>query len=158
MTERIEFVLNRKRVALETHPLRRLLDVLREDFNLKGVKEGCGEGECGACAVLVDGNLVNSCLTAIGAVRGANVLTIEGYRETERFKILETAFAEAGAVQCGYCTPGMLMAAEALLSKNPKPSEAEIRAAISGNLCRCTGYGMIAAAIAMAARRGEGLW
>ncbi len=158
MTERIEFVLNRERVALETHPLRRLLDVLREDFNLKGVKEGCGEGECGACAVLVDGKLVNSCLAAIGTVRGAEVLTIEGFRGTERFKILEAAFAEAGAVQCGYCTPGMLMAAEALLSGSPHPSETEIRAAISGNLCRCTGYGMIVAAIEMAARRGDGLW
>ncbi len=152
MKRRIEFVLNNRTVALETDPLRRLLDVLREDLGLLGPKEGCGEGECGACAVLVDGRLINSCLTAVETIAGREVTTIEGFRETERFALLAKAFAEAGAVQCGYCTPGMLMAAEALLRKNPRPTEAEIRTAISGNLCRCTGYNMIVEAIRAAAR------
>jgi carbon-monoxide dehydrogenase small subunit len=158
MAKTVEFWLNGKQVRVEADPLRRLLDVLREDLGLKGPKEGCGEGECGACAVLLDGKLANSCLIAIGTVAGREVLTIEGFRETERFKLLETAFSEAGAVQCGFCTPGMLLAAEALLRQNPKPSAAEIREGISGNLCRCTGYGMIVAAISNAAQRGEGLW
>lgn len=158
MEKEIEFVLNGKIVQIKTNPLRRFLDVLREDLGLKGSKEGCGEGECGACSVLVGGILVNACLTAVGTIVGQDVLTIEGYRETERFKVLEKAFAEAGAVQCGYCTPGMLMAAEALLSINPKPDEREIREAISGNLCRCTGYSMIVEAIQTASKRGEGLW
>lgn len=158
MKKGIEFVLNNQKVCIETNPLRRLLDVLREDLGLIGPKEGCGEGECGACSVLVGGRLVNSCLTAVGSMEGAEILTIEGYRETERFKVMEKAFAEAGAVQCGYCTPGMLMAAEALLSRNPKPVEMEIREAISGNLCRCTGYSMIVEAIQTASKRGDGLW
>ena len=152
MKRRIEFVLNNRMVALEADPLRRLLDVLREDLGLLGPKEGCGEGECGACAVLIDGSLIDSCLTAVGTIAGREVTTIEGLRETERYTILAKAFAEAGAVQCGYCTPGMLMAAEALLRKNPRPTETEIRAAISGNLCRCTGYNMIVEAIRAAAR------
>ncbi|TCL73155.1 carbon-monoxide dehydrogenase small subunit [Hydrogenispora ethanolica] len=158
MAERIEFVLNGRNVAVETDPLRRLLDVLREDLGYTGTKEGCGEGECGACSVLVDGRLVNSCLAAVGTLAGREVMTIEGFRETERFKVLERAFGEAGAVQCGFCTPGMLLAGEALLRRNPQPSETEIRTALSGNLCRCTGYGMIVAAIQDAAQRGEGLW
>ncbi len=158
MAKRIEFVLNSRKVALETEPLRRLLDVLREDFELTGPKEGCGEGECGACSVLLNGRLANSCLIAVGTVEGQEVTTIEGYRDSERFKILDRAFADAGAVQCGFCTPGMIMAAEALLRKNAKPSEMEIREAISGNLCRCTGYEMIIEAIQLAAERGAGLW
>lgn len=158
MVKRIEFVLNNQPVAIDTNPLRRLLDVLREDFGLHGLKEGCGEGECGACSVLADGRLVNSCLTAVGTIAGQEITTIEGYRDTACFQILEKAFAEAGAVQCGYCTPGMIMAAEALLRHNPKPTEPEVRQAISGNLCRCTGYNMIVEAIQIAAQRGEGLW
>ena len=158
MRTKVEFTLNGQKVALSTDPLRRLLDVLREDLGLHGPKEGCGEGECGACAVLVGGKLVNSCLTAVGTIAGEEIMTIEGYRNTERFKILDQAFAEAGAVQCGYCIPGMMMAAEALLCKNPQPSEREIREAISGNLCRCTGYSMIIEAIRTAAQRGEALW
>ena len=158
MRIRVEFILNGQKVELETNPLRRLLDVLREDFGLSGPKEGCGEGECGACSVLMGGKLVNSCLTAVGTIAGEDIMTIEGYRNTERFKLLDQAFAEAGAVQCGYCIPGMIMAAEALLQENPKPSETEIREAISGNLCRCTGYNMIIEAIQTAAQRGEELW
>ncbi len=158
MAKRIRFILNNQPVEIETDPLRRLLDVLREDFQLTGPKEGCGEGECGACSVLLSGRLVNSCLVAVGSIEGITVLTIEGYRESDRFRTLEKAFAEAGAVQCGFCTPGMLMAAEALLNKNPKPNIKEIREAISGNLCRCTGYNMIVEAIQTAAQRGESLW
>jgi carbon-monoxide dehydrogenase small subunit len=158
MGKRIDFTLNSRQVWLETDPLRRLLDVLREDFGLTGPKEGCGEGECGACSILLNGRLINSCLTPVGTVAGQEITTIEGFRESERFKVLDKAFADAGAVQCGYCTPGMVMAAEALLRKNSKPSEMEIREAISGNLCRCTGYGMIVEAIQLAAERGEGLW
>lgn len=158
MRKQIKFILNNQPIVIETDPHRRLLDVLREDFNLTGPKEGCGEGECGACSVLIGGKLVNSCLTAIGSIAGQTILTIEGYRETERFKVLEKAFSDTGAVQCGFCTPGMLLAAESLLSKNPKPTESVIREGISGNLCRCTGYNMIVEAIQMAAQRGEGLW
>lgn len=158
MPKRVDFVLNNRKVHIETDPLRRLLDVLRNDLGLKGTKEGCGEGECGSCSILVNGSLVDSCLTAAGSIDGAVIMTIEGFRGTERFKVLEAAFSEAGAVQCGFCTPGMLMAAEALLSSNPKPDEAEIRDAISGNLCRCTGYSMIVEAVKIASERGVGLW
>ena len=156
--QRIDFTLNNQTVTVTTNPLRRLLDVLREDFSLTGPKEGCGEGECGACAVLVDGWLVNSCLTPVGSVAGQTVVTIEGFRETKRFQVLAQAFSDAGAVQCGFCTPGMVLAAEALLRQNPHPTPVAIREAISGNLCRCTGYSMIVEAIGLAAERGEGLW
>lgn len=158
MEEKIEFLLNGKQVSLTVSPLTRLVDVLRENFGLTGVKEGCGEGECGACSVLVGGKLVNSCLTPLGIVNQTSIITIEGFRETARYKVLADAFAQAGAVQCGYCTPGMLMAAEALLQSNSLPKEQEIREALSGNLCRCTGYSMIIEAILLAAKEGEGLW
>jgi aerobic carbon-monoxide dehydrogenase small subunit len=158
MERKIEFILNNKQVCISTNPLRRLLDVLREDLGITGTKEGCGEGECGACSVLIGGKLVNSCLTAVGTVEGEEILTIDGFRGTERFKVIEEAFIEAGAVQCGYCTPGMVMAAEALLISNQNPDEMEIREAISGNLCRCTGYSMIVEAVKIAAERGKGLW
>jgi carbon-monoxide dehydrogenase small subunit len=158
MRESIEFVLNNKLVAAVVDPLKRLVDVLREDCGLTGVKEGCGEGECGACSVLVEGRLVNSCITPVGTIAGAAVTTIEGFRETKKFEVLAAAFAQAGAVQCGYCTPGMLLAAEALLRTNAAPSAGEIRLALSGNLCRCTGYSMIVEAIAIAAKEGTGLW
>ncbi len=156
--QNIKLILNHRPVELQVNPLKRLLDVLREDLNLTGTKEGCGEGECGACSVLIDGRLANSCLTPVGAADGREVLTIEGYRESERFQIMEAAFADAGAVQCGFCTPGMILAGEALLSRNARPSEEEIREALSGNLCRCTGYTMIVEAIQLAAERGDGLW
>ncbi len=154
----IEFSLNGKPVQVDCDPSERLLVLIRDHFGLTGTKEGCGEGECGACSVLIDGRLANSCLVAAGSIRGANILTIEGFRDTEKYKLLEKAFACAGAVQCGFCTPGMVMAAEALLSRNAHPTEEEIREAISGNLCRCTGYNMIVDAILTASREGDGLW
>ena len=158
MSETVSFVLNGKPVSLSGDPMRRLLDVLRDDFGLIGVKEGCGEGECGACAVLLDGLLVNSCLLPLALVEGRQVVTIEGYRETSRFQVLSRCFEQAGAVQCGFCTPGMLLAAEALLSVNPAPAREEILQGLSGNLCRCTGYTSIVEAVAAAAKEGEGLW
>ena len=154
----IRFTLNSREVEIDTDPLRRLLDVLREDFGLTGVKEGCGEGECGACSVIIDGELANSCIVPVGTVQDAVIMTIEGYRETERYRVLEESFAAEGSVQCGFCTPGFVMAAEALLSRNPTPDEGAIREAISGNLCRCTGYHMIVEGIAQASRIGSKLW
>lgn len=154
----IEFMLNGKPVQLDCDPSERLLDIIRDRLGLTGTKEGCGEGECGACSVLIDGRLANSCLVAAGSIQGAKIVTIEGFRDTERYALLERSFACAGAVQCGFCTPGMVMAAEALLSRNPHPTEEEIREAISGNLCRCTGYNMIVDAILTASREGDGLW
>ncbi len=154
----ITFTLNGQKMTIDTEPMKRLIDILRDELGLTGTKEGCGEGECGACAVLVDGRLVNSCLAVAETVDGHEVVTIEGFRETERFRVLEQAFSDAGAVQCGFCTPGMMLAAEALLSTNPKPSEAQIREALSGNLCRCTGYAMIVTAIQLASERGKGIW
>lgn len=154
----IRFELNGAVVETNRHPMDRLLEVLREEFALTAVKEGCGEGECGACAVIVNGNLVNSCITPIGNVRGATIVTLEGYRNTERYRFLERMYAKAGAVQCGYCIPGMIMATEVLLAQNPHPSDGEIREGISGNLCRCTGYNMIVEAIMMAVEQGAELW
>jgi len=156
--DKIEFTLNGKPVSIEKDGSARLLDVLRDDFSLTGVKEGCGEGECGACAVLIDGRIANSCIVPLGNASGRSIVTIEGYSRTERYKVLEEAFAECGAVQCGFCTPGMMIAAESLLNSHSSPSEEEIREGISGNLCRCTGYGMIAEAVALAAEKGRGLW
>ena len=150
----IEFTLNGEKVAYEGSPLRRLIDVLREDFGLTGVKEGCGEGECGACSVLIDGKNVPSCILPVGAVAGREIYTIEGLRDTEQFNILMDCFAEAGAVQCGFCTPGMIIASVALLRHNPKPSEEEIRRWLAGNLCRCSGMNMIVEAVKLASERG----
>lgn len=158
MTSSIRFKLNFEDIEIAINPLKRLLDVLREDMGFTGVKEGCGEGECGACSVIIDGKLINSCMVPIGTVEGKEVLTIEGLQQTERYNVLKDSFEEAGAVQCGFCTPGMIMASEALLSKNPHPSEDEIREGLSGNLCRCTGYNMIIDAIKLAEKRGDGLW
>ena len=155
---KIDFTLNGKPVSVEACPLHRLLDVLRENFGLVGVKEGCGEGECGACAVIVNKRLVNSCLVPIGNVHNSSVITIEGFRQSEQFSIISEAFAEAGAVQCGFCTPGMIMAVQALLSQNPEPSRKQIVSGLSGNLCRCTGMNMIVEAVQIAAKKGGGLW
>ena len=150
--------INNAEYLFDCDPTERLVDILRKKLNFTGVKEGCGEGECGACSVIIDGRLSNSCLVAIGSVDGSCVTTIEGLRNTKRFEVLDKAFADAGAVQCGFCTPGMIMAAEALLEKNPHPTEADVRLAISGNICRCTGYNMIIEAVLSAAERGAGLW
>lgn len=156
--ESIEFKLNGENVKYNGNASDRLLDVLRIFYRLTGVKCGCKEGECGACSVIIDGRLANSCMLAMGRVHGCEVMTIEGYSKTERFKVIEKAYGEVSAVQCGYCIPGMVLATECILSKNPCPSETEIRIGISGNLCRCTGYNAIVKAIAIAAKEGEGLW
>ncbi len=154
----IKFKLNGEEKEILTDPSLRFLDVLRNQFGLTGPKEGCGEGECGACAILLDHKIVNSCLLPIANVLGKEVMTIEGYRKTKRYELLSNEMMEAGASQCGICTPGMMIAAESLLSQNPNPSEAEIRIGISGNLCRCTGYNMIIQAIQNASKKGSGLW
>ena len=154
----IRFVLNGREVAYGGSAADRLLDVLRDAYRCTSVKCGCKEGECGACSVLIDCVLYNSCCVAVGAVEGARVVTMEGYRETARFAALEKAFGELSAVQCGFCIPGMVLAAEALLSQNPHPSEDEIREGLSGNLCRCTGYNAIVNAVNNAAKEGDGLW
>ncbi len=153
----IKFTLNGRTVETDAPATARLLDLLRDEYELIGTKEGCGEGECGACSVFVNNLLQNSCLIPIGSIAGADIQTIEGIIETEQFKILDESYSIAGGVQCGYCIPGMIMASAALLSENPHPSEAEIREGISGNLCRCTGYNMIVEAINLAAKKGGGL-
>jgi len=144
---KINFTLNGKAVELTTRTNRRLLDVLREDFGLTGTKEGCAIGECGACTVLLDNKAVNSCLVLVGQVRGSNIITVEGLAKGSVLHPLQENFLKYGAVQCGFCTPGMLMSAYALLNENPQPSEEEIKDAIAGNLCRCTGYQQIIEAI-----------
>ena len=154
----INFKLNGNDVSFAGNPSARLLDVLRDEFRLTGVKCGCKEGECGACSVIMNGLLVNSCMVAMGAANGSTITSIEGYRETERYAVLDKAFASVSAVQCGYCIPGMVLAAECILATNPHPTEDEIRIGISGNLCRCTGYNAIVNAIAIAAKEGNGLW
>ena len=158
MLSKIEFKVNGRNTVFSGNPLTRLIDVLREDLGLTGVKEGCGEGECGACSVIKDGKLVTSCIIPVGAVNGSEIYTIEGIRDTEKGKCLVESFAEGGAVQCGFCIPGMVMAAYALLSENPHPTDEEIRKGISGNICRCTGYDLIVASIRLAAEKGGDLW
>jgi carbon-monoxide dehydrogenase small subunit len=154
----IKFTLNHEKVEIESDPSLRLLDVLRNHFGLTGAKEGCGEGECGACAVLFDGHIINSCCMPLATVMGHEILTIEGYSKTKKYSVLKEAMAEEGGAQCGICTPGMMIAAESLLNSNPNPTELEIRIGISGNLCRCTGYNMIVKAIKKASERGKDLW
>ncbi len=136
----LKLTVNGQLHRLEVDHSKRLLDVLREDLNLTGTKEGCGEGECGVCSVILDGKLVNSCLVLALQANGKTVLTVEGLAEDGELHPLQKAFLAEGAVQCGYCTPGMLLAAKALLDENPNPSREEIKTALSGNLCRCTGY------------------
>jgi carbon-monoxide dehydrogenase small subunit len=134
--------------------MERLLDVLREKLGLTGTKEGCGEGECGACAVLMDGQLVDSCLVPVIQAAGSSIVTIEGLAADSRFRALRETFLEFGGAQCGICTPGMMLAAVNLLNKKPAPTMDDIREGLSGNLCRCTGYAQILEAVAEAARRG----
>jgi carbon-monoxide dehydrogenase small subunit len=133
-------IVNGSLCEVQSQPMKRLLDVLREDLELTGTKEGCGEGECGACSVIVDGEVVNSCLIPVCQVTGSSILTIEGLAPVDELSPLQQSFLECGAAQCGICTPGMLIAAKVLLDSNPKPTRDEIRVAIAGNLCRCTGY------------------
>ncbi|MEW6276367.1 MAG: (2Fe-2S)-binding protein [Bacillota bacterium] len=155
-TVRFKATINNRPVDLLIAPNRRLLDVLREDLGLTGTKEGCGEGECGACTVLLDGRPVNSCLVLAPEASGRQITTIEGLAADGRLHPIQEAFLEAGAVQCGFCTPGMILAAKALLDENPRPDGQAIKTAISGNLCRCTGYVKIVAAIRLAAAKLAG--
>ena len=150
----ISFILNNKKVTIDVTPSMRLLDVIREELHLTGTKEGCGEGECGACTVLVNGEPYNSCLTPVANVIGKEVMTIEGFRETKAYRVIADAFADQGGSQCGFCTPGMILASYAVLKKNHHPTEEEIREALSGNLCRCTGYNSIVNAVMLASKKG----
>ncbi len=147
------FTVNGTPVEVEANGSRRLLDVLREDLGLTGTKEGCGEGECGACSVLLDGAVVDACLVPLSQASGADVATVEGLATGGALDVLQAAFLETGGAQCGICTPGMLMAARAFLTTGAEASDDNIREAIAGNLCRCTGYTKIVDAIALAAQR-----
>jgi aerobic carbon-monoxide dehydrogenase small subunit len=149
----VSFIVNGEAKKLLAHPMERLLDVLRNDLKLTGTKEGCGEGECGSCSVLLDGMLVNSCLVPVAQACGASIDTIEGISAHALMHPLQEAFLECGGAQCGICTPGMILAAVHLLENNPEPALAEIREGLAGNLCRCTGYMQIFEAVARAARR-----
>jgi len=148
---KIAFTLNGQPVEVQAAPDRRVVDLLREDLGLAGTKEACGMGECGACSVLVDGVSRLSCLMLAAQLTGRSLVTIEGLGQGERGRRLEAAFARHGAVQCGFCTPGMIVAAEDLLSREPSPSREQVRAGLAGNLCRCTGYQMIVDAVRAAA-------
>ncbi len=151
---KIRLTVNGRRRTVAAPPMRRLLDLLREDLALPGTKEGCGEGECGACAVLLDGELVNSCLLPACQADGHAITTIEGLAKPGgALHPVQQAFWEVGGAQCGICTPGMVLAAVALLARTARPSEAEIREALAGNLCRCTGYVKIVEAVEVASRR-----
>jgi carbon-monoxide dehydrogenase small subunit len=151
----IHCIVNGEPVSFDAYPLARLLDALREQLRLTGTKEGCGEGECGACSVLIDGELVNSCLVPVAQVQGAQVTTVEGVASVERLSRVQRAFIECGGAQCGICTPGMVIAAVCLLEKNPHPTEADIRAGLAGNLCRCTGYMKIFESVVRACEDSE---
>ena len=149
---KVRFEINNAPREVDVAPMKRLLDVLREELRLTGTKEGCGEGECGACSVIVDGEVINSCLVPVCQVQGCMILTVEGLARDGRLDPLQQAFLECGGAQCGICTPGMLIAARALLDKNAQPTRDEIKEAIAGNLCRCTGYVKIIDAVEQAAR------
>jgi carbon-monoxide dehydrogenase small subunit len=155
LTEKIETncTVNEEPRTLRAYPMERLLDVLREQLHLIGTKEGCGEGECGACTVMIDGQIVNSCLVPVAQVEGASIRTIEGLATNDQLNAVQKAFVESGGAQCGICTPGMVMAAVSLLEKVPDPSEADIRNGLAGNLCRCTGYMKIFQSVISACRR-----
>jgi aerobic carbon-monoxide dehydrogenase small subunit len=152
---RVQCEINGKGAAFEAHPMARLLDVLREELQLTGTKEGCGEGECGACAIELDGVLVNSCLVPAVHAEGAKIRTIEGVAHSGRLDGVQQAFLAHGGAQCGICTPGMILAAENLLARNPDPTDAEIREGLAGNLCRCTGYMKIFESVVAVCRGAE---
>ena len=143
----VAFSLNGRDVRVDVYGSTRLLDALREDLRLTGTKEGCGEGECGACSVLINGEVVNSCLIAAGQVEGCNVTTVEGLATNGALSLLQRAFIDHGAAQCGICTPGMLLAAHVLLQRTRRPNADDVREALAGNLCRCTGYTKIIEAV-----------
>ena len=149
--KKIQITLNGKPIPLEIQPHRLLLDLLRDEIGLTGTKEGCGTGDCGACTVLLNGKPVNSCLILSGELDGAEIVTIEGLKIGPELHPVQKAFIQDGGAQCGYCTPGMLMMSKALLEENPNPTEEDIRFALSGNLCRCTGYAKIVQAVQDAA-------
>jgi aerobic-type carbon monoxide dehydrogenase small subunit (CoxS/CutS family) len=149
---RVQCLVNGKTLSIETFPMARLLDVLREQAGLTGTKEGCGEGECGACSIEMDGELVNSCLIPALQAEGARIVTIEGIAGAVDISLVQQAFLTHGGAQCGICTPGMILAARNLLSHNADPTESEIREALSGNLCRCTGYTKIFESVLEACR------
>ena len=151
----IHCTINGRAFALETYPMARLLDVLREQAHLTGTKEGCGEGECGACAIELDGALVNSCLVPAAQAEGTSIRTIEGAATDDQLHAVQQAFLTYGGAQCGICTPGMILAAINLLERNPHPSESDIREGLAGNLCRCTGYMKIFDAVVHACRASE---
>lgn len=151
MKKKVEFLLNGKKTTLEVPSHRLLLDLLRDEIGLTGTKEGCGTGDCGACTVFLNGKPVNSCLILSGEIDGAELVTIEGLKSGPELHPVQKAFIEDGGVQCGYCTSGMLMMVKSLLDENSNPTEEEIRFALSGNLCRCTGYAKIVLAVKDAA-------
>jgi len=153
----IQLTINGQAVEAAVEPNRTLLQFLREDLGLTGTKHGCGLGDCGACTVILDGQPVNSCLVLAIQANGKEVLTIEGLAENGKLHPIQQAFVDKGAIQCGFCTPGMILSAKALLDANPKPTEQDIRMAISGNLCRCTGYQKIVEAIGEAAEKIQGM-
>jgi len=155
---RARFRVNGQDVELDVDPMATLLDVLREQLGLTGTKKGCDAGDCGACTVIMDGKAILSCLTPVLQAAGKEIVTVEGLAREGKLHPLQEAFIECGAVQCGFCTPGMLLSAKALLHRNPSPAREEVKVSISGNLCRCTGYKKIIDAIMLASRRmrGEG--
>ncbi len=152
MKQQIELTVNHRLYRVDVTPWDLLLNVLRDQLGLLGVKYGCGTGDCGACTVLVDGQALNSCLLLAIRMQGKEILTVEGLADGDQLHPLQQSFIDAGAVQCGYCTPGMLLSSKALLDENPDPDEEEIRRALAGNLCRCTGYKKIVEAVQSAAK------
>ena len=156
MTREIHFILNGEPVTVEADPTQRMLDVIRKLLGRKGTKEGCGIGECGACTVIQNGRTVNSCILMAGQAEGTEITTIEGLREDTMADVIKACFVDEGAIQCGFCTPGMILSAYALLKSNPHPTIEEIRKGLSGNLCRCTGYLPIIRATDRAARELAG--
>ena len=155
---KLDITVNGVKHSLKIDPNLRLLDLLRDELALTGTKEGCGIGECGACTVLLDGRAVNACLILAAQCAGREVCTIEAFSDGDRLHPLQQSFLDHGAVQCGFCTPGMILSAAALLRENPDPTEREIRVAISGNLCRCTGYTQIVEAVQSVAGKDHGDW